>query len=129
MNTDTDDVTAQTPEELLTDLGELHTRTVVSPHPNAAALGWQATAGSLAAGFARALHALNEIDPAKAQEITTWWQGPFDEGPDPEEHTDWLERHVAGSPQVLQQWVDEGRRYAEASKAATEAWEREHTTA
>jgi hypothetical protein len=119
---DTDDVAAQTTAQLLTDLGEFHTRTLVSPLPkHPAAMGWQALSGSMAAGFARALHALNEIDPGKAQEITDWWQGPFEEGPDPEEHTDWLERVVAkGDLAVLEKWVEDGRRLAESSKAATE---------
>lgn len=115
--------TVQTPEQLLTDLGEFHMRTLVSPLPkHPAAMGWQATSGSMAAGFARALHALNEVDPTRAQEITTWFQGPFeDEGPDPEEHTDWLERTVAkGDLGVMEKWVQDGRRLAESSKAATE---------
>lgn len=127
---ETDDTTPQTPEELLADLGEFHTRTLVSPLPkHPAAMGWQATAGSMAAGFARALHALNQVDPARAREVTAWFQGPFEEGPDPEEHSEWLEREVAGSPEVLQRWVDEGREHAESSKTATEAWEKEHQTA
>ncbi|MBE4790287.1 hypothetical protein [Streptomyces caniscabiei] len=111
-----------TPEALLVDLGEIHTRTCVSPLPkHPAAMGWQATAGSMAAGFARALHALNEVAPEKAAEIAAWFQGPFEDGPDPEEHTDWLERHVAGSPEALQRWVDEGRRMAEESAASDES--------
>lgn len=102
--TDTETETAETPEQLLHDLGELHTRTCVSPLPkHPAAMGWQAVTGSMAAGFARALHALNEIDPAKAAEITDWFQGPFEEGPDPEEHTDWLERYVARGPELIEQ--------------------------
>lgn len=120
--------TVQTPQQLLTDLGEFHMRTLVSPLPkHPAAMGWQAVAGSMSAGFARALHALNEVDPARAQDIVTWFQGPFeDEGPDPEEHTDWLEREVAnGDLRVLEQWVQDGRRMAAESKANTEAWERE----
>ena len=126
--TTTDTEKTQTPEQLLTDLGEFHTRTLVSPYPkHPAAMGWQATAGSMAAGFARALHALNEVNPAKAAEITEWFQGPFEEGPDPEEHTDWLERQVAGSPEVLQQWVDDGRRMALEAKANTETWEKKET--
>ncbi|WP_045562691.1 hypothetical protein [Streptomyces sp. FxanaA7] len=116
-----------TPEALLVDLGEIHTRTCVSPLPkHPAAMGWQATAGSMAAGFARALHALNEVAPEKAAEIAAWFQGPFEDGPDPEEHTDWLERHVAGSPETVQRWVDEGRRMAVESKTNTDAWEKEH---
>lgn len=124
---DTDNTTPQTPDQLLTDLGEFHTRTCVSPLPkHPAAMGWQATAGSMAAGFARALHALNQLDPVKAQEVTAWFQGPFDDGPDPMEHTDWLERNVAkGDLDLMEQWVQDGRRMAESSKAATEAREAE----
>ncbi|MGQ4393763.1 hypothetical protein ACN6K5_003549 [Streptomyces violaceoruber] len=119
--TDTD--TTQTTVQLLHDLGEFHTRTLVSPLPKQpAAMGWQALAGTQAAGFARALHALHQIDPSKAQEITDWYQGPFeDEGPDPEEHTDWLERVIAGGDLTLmEKWVEDGRRLAESSKEATE---------
>lgn len=125
-NTTTTDA-PPTPEQLLVDLGKLHTRTCVSPLPkHPAAMGWQATAGSMAAGFARALHALNELDPGKAAEITEWFQGPFEEGPDPEEHTDWLERHVARGPELLEQWVDDGRRMAREALKHTEAREKEN---
>jgi hypothetical protein len=31
---------------------------------------------------------------------------------------------VAGSPTVLQQWVDDGRQMAAEAKANTEAWEK-----
>jgi hypothetical protein len=120
------DTTSQTPEQLLVDLGELHTRTLVSPQPkHPAALGWQATAGAMAAGFARTLHALLEVAPDKAAEITEWFQGPFEEGPDPEEHTDWLERTVAKSPDVLERWVAEGQELAVKANASVEAWEAE----
>lgn len=122
--TDVQEETAQTTEQLLADLGELHTRTCVSPLPkHPAARGWQAVAGSMAAGFARALHALHQVDPARAQEITDWWQGPFEEGPDPEEHTDWLEEHVARGPEVLQRWVEDSRRLAREAQEHTAAWE------
>jgi hypothetical protein len=125
-----EDQIAETPEQLLHDLGELHTRTCVSPLPkHPAAMGWQATAGSMAAGFARALHALNEVAPEKAAEITVWFDGPFGDAPDPEEHTDWLERHVAQGPELLEQWVEEGRRMAVESQTNTEAWEKGHPTA
>jgi len=128
--TATTDITHTTPEtalELLEDLGEFHTRTCVSPLPkHPAAMGWQAVAGSMAAGFARALFALNEIDPDKAREITEWFQGPFEDGPDPEEHTDWLERHVARGPELLEQWVKDGRRMAREAQKNTSAWEKEH---
>lgn len=120
-----DDLTPQTPDQLLTDLGEFHMRTLVSPLPKQpAAMGWQAVAGSMAAGFARALHALNEVDPARAADITRWFQGPFEEGPDPEEHTDWLERTVAnGDLNLMEKWVEDGRRLAESSNASVEARE------
>ncbi|MFD0509401.1 hypothetical protein ACFQ0G_53845 [Streptomyces chiangmaiensis] len=102
----------------------------VSPLPkHPAAMGWQASSGSMAAGFARALHALHELSPQKAAEIAEWFQGPFDDGPDPEEHTDWLERHVVKGPELLEQWVADGRRLAAEAKANTEAWEKEHRTA
>lgn len=81
--------------------------------------------GTMAAGFARALHALNEVDPDKAAEITEWFRGPFDEGPDSEEHTDWLERKVAGSPAVLSKWVASGRQMADEGRANAEAWEQQ----
>ncbi|KPC69083.1 hypothetical protein KVH31_34830 [Streptomyces olivaceus] len=118
--TDTD---PQTTTQLLHELGELHTRTLVSPLPKQpAAMGWQAVAAAQAAGFARTLHALHQTDPAKAQEITDWFQGPFeDEGPDPEEHTDWLERVIAGGDLALmEKWVEDGRDMAESSLKATE---------
>lgn len=115
----------QTPEQLLNDLGEFHMRTLVSPLPkHPAAMGWQAVSGSMAAGFARALHALNEVDSAKAAEITDWYQGPFEEGPDPEEHTDWLERTVAkGDLDLMEKWVQDGQRLAKSSKEAVDAHE------
>ncbi|MFD9004453.1 hypothetical protein ACFV0T_26430 [Streptomyces sp. NPDC059582] len=117
--------TVQTPDELLADLGELHMRTLVSPRPKQpAAMGWQAVAGTMSAGFARALHALNELNPAKAAEITDWYQGPFEEGPDAEEHTDWLERTVAkGDLDLMEKWVQDGQILARSSKEAVEAHE------
>lgn len=117
--------TVQTPEQLLADLGELHMRTCVSPLPKQpAAMGWQAVAGTMAAGFTRALHALNQVDPAKAAEITDWYQGPFGDGPDAEEHTDWLERTVAkGDLDLMEKWVQDGRRLAKSSKEAVDAHE------
>jgi len=124
--TDITHTNPETPQELLEDLGEFHTRTCVSPLPkHPAAMGWQAVAGSMAAGFARALYALNEIAPDKAREITDWFQGPFEDGPDPFEHTDWLERHVAKDPGLLEQWVEDGRRMAREAQTSTAAWEKE----
>lgn len=125
--TDTTETEAtQTPEQLLVDLAELHMRTHVSPLPkHPAALGWQMTTGAMAAGFARALHALAEVAPEKAAEVTDWFQGPFGEGPDAEEHTDWTARHVAKSAAVVEQWAAEARQLAVQAKEATEAQEKE----
>jgi hypothetical protein len=121
---------SQTPDELLTELAQLHIRTIVPPSPkHPSAHGWQAIAGCQAAGFARALHALMEVAPEKAAEITDWYQGPFEEGPDPEEHTDWIERTVAKSTDVLDEWITEARDLAVKSAEATEAGEKEREDA
>lgn len=117
---DTDAETVQTPEQLLTELAQLHIRTIVPPSPKQpAAFGWRAIAGCQAAGFARALHALMEVAPEKAVEITDWFQGPFEEGPDPQEHTDWIERTVAKNVDVLEEWITEARELAVKSAQAT----------
>lgn len=121
-DTETDVETPQTPSELLTELAQLHVRTIVPPSPkHPSAFGWQAIAGCQAAGFARALHALMEVAPEKAAEITGWYQGPFEEGPDPEEHTDWIERTVAKDVDTLDAWIAEARDLAVKSAEATEA--------
>ncbi|MFF8910589.1 hypothetical protein [Streptomyces olivaceoviridis] len=120
----------QTPEQLLTELAQLHIRTIVPPSPKQpAAFGWQAIAGCQAAGFARALHALMEVAPEKAAEITDWFQGPFEEGPDPQEHTDWIERIVAKDVTVLDKWIEEAQRLAEESAVSAEAREKGQRTA
>jgi hypothetical protein len=116
----------QTPEELLAELAQLHIRTIVPPSPKQpAAFGWQAIAGCQAAGFARALHALMEVAPEKAAEITEWFQGPFEEGPDPEEHTAWIERTVAKDVDVLDEWITEARALAVKSAEAVEAHDKQ----
>jgi hypothetical protein len=121
---DTETEVPQTPEQLLTELAQLHIRTIVPPSPKQpAAHGWQAIAGCQAAGFARALHALMEVAPEKAAEITDWYQGPFEEGPDPEEHTDWIERTVAKNVDVLDEWITQARDLAVQSAKATAAHE------
>jgi hypothetical protein len=123
-DTETDAETPQTPEQLLAELAQLHIRTIVPPSPKQpVAFGWQAIAGCQAAGFARALHALMDVAPNKAAEITDWFQGPFEEGPDPEEHTDWIERTVAKSTDVLEEWITEAREVAVQSAKATAARE------
>ncbi|WP_448333550.1 hypothetical protein [Streptomyces sp. DSM 41534] len=123
--TDTNDTETRAPQQLLVDLAELHMRTHASPLPkHPAALGWQATAGSMAAGFTRALHALMESAPGKAAEIAEWFDGPFGEGPDSMEHTDWTGRHIAKSPEVLEQWSRDARYQAALALESTEAWEK-----
>ncbi|MEU9578757.1 hypothetical protein [Streptomyces chilikensis] len=111
-----------TTADLLNDLGALHTRTRVSPLPqNPEVFGWQAQAGALAAGFARALHALHQVAPEQAQQLAVWWEGPFGEGPDSYRHTMWLERHVGGGDRaVTDRWVAEGRAAAEAANRTAE---------
>jgi hypothetical protein len=116
----------QTPEELLTELAQLHIRTIVPPSPkHPSAHGWQAIAGCQAAGFARTLHALMQVAPEKAAEITDWYQGPFEEGPDPEEHTDWIERTVAKDVDTLDAWITEARELAVKAKEVTERRDKE----
>lgn len=123
--TDIDTETPTTTAALLADLGELHTRTCVSPLPkHPGARGWQAVSTSLSAGYARALHALNEIAPDKAAEISAWYNGPLGEGPDPEEHTDWLEQHVADGRAGIERWVEDGQAAAVEAKTFTVQWER-----
>ena len=117
---ETEDVAQQTPEQLLAELAQLHIRTTVSPSPqHPAAFGWRAIAGCQAAGFARALHALMEVAPDRAAEVTGWFQGPFEEGPDPEEHTYWVERTVAnGDLDLLEAWITEAREADEVEREA-----------
>lgn len=123
----TDMTEPQTPEQLLVELAEIHMRTHARPLPqHPGAMGWQANTGVMAAGFARALHALMQADAGKAAEVTEWFQGPFGEGPDAEEHTDWTARHVAKSPQDLDRWLKEAEADAVRAKEFTETWEKEH---
>lgn len=120
--TDTSDTRA--PEQLLVELAELHMRTHVSPLPtHPAAFGWQATAGSVSALAARALHALMQMAPEKAAEIAAWYEGPFGEGPVSTEHTRWTEKQVAGSRDVVERWAAEAKSLA-VQAAATEDWEK-----
>lgn len=127
----TDTNETRTPaEQLLVDLAELHMRTHASPLPkHPAAMGWQATAGGMSALAARALHALMEADPRKAASLAEWFDGPFGEGPDSLEHTDWTERHIAKSPEVLEQWSRDARYQAALAVEATESWEKAEQSA
>lgn len=104
MNDTRDDVL--TPAELLKRLGETHVGSMAAPTPDdGLALGYKMLATALAAGFARTLHALNEVAPEKAAELADWYDGPFGDGPNPCEVREWILRHVADSdPQVLERW-------------------------
>lgn len=122
MTDTTDDETPTTADALLTDLGEEYTRSVSLPLPKLPqALGWQMIAATRTAGFTRALHALQEVWPEKADEIAAWFDGQFGEGPELAEHTDWLIAHVAETRGKFDQWVEDGHKQAvDAELAATD---------
>lgn len=112
-----------TPEILRIDLAQLYLRATASPTPrDPAALGWQMTAGSLAALASRLLDVVQRTAPRDAAEIADWFAGPFDDGPDLEEHTDWVGLRVAGDWGVFQVWLDEARDLAVQAKEATDAF-------
>ncbi|MFJ8677292.1 hypothetical protein [Streptomyces sp. NPDC093589] len=120
---DTDDEVDATPETLRTDLAQLYLRATASPTPrHPAAFGWQMTAGSLAALASRLLDVVQRTAPEDAAEVAEWFAGPFGDGPDLEDHTDWVGKAIAGDVGVLQAWIDEARQLAvEAKDAAAEA--------
>ncbi|MFB7592386.1 hypothetical protein [Streptomyces sp. NPDC056169] len=100
-------------ETLLTDLAQIHTRTVASPLPrDPGLLGWQMTAGALAAGFSVALHELAQLAPEQAERVAAWYHGPFGDGPNAMAYSAWAEKHVAGSPEKFQEWVADARERA-----------------
>lgn len=108
------------PATLRTDLAQLHLRTAASPLPKQpAAMGWQMTAGSLAALASRLLDVVQTTAPDKAAEIAEWYSGPFGDGPDLEEHHDWITAHVAGSWDVTEAWIQEARQLAAQAQQAT----------
>ncbi|MFG2676988.1 hypothetical protein [Streptomyces sp. NPDC048445] len=108
------------PGTLRTDLAQLHLRASVSPLPkHPAAMGWQMTAGSLAALASRLLDVVQSTAPDKAAEIAAWFAGPFGDGPDLEEHHDWVTDHVAGSWDVTEAWIQEARQLAVQAQQAT----------
>ncbi|MET9436938.1 hypothetical protein [Streptomyces sp. NPDC006551] len=108
---------------LLADLAQIHTRTVASPLPqHPGHFGWQMMAGSLAAGFSVALYELAKVDPEQAERVAAWYHGPFGvgDGPNPLAYSAWAEKHIAGSPEKFQEWVDEAWEQAAAANAAVE---------
>jgi len=115
-----------TPETLRTDLAQMYLRATASPTPkHPAALGWQMTAGSLAALSSRLLEVVQRTSPTAAEAIAEWFAGQFGDGPDLEEHTYWVGQRVAGDLGVLQAWIDEARQLASEAMAATEALAKE----
>lgn len=110
-------------ETLRIDLAQLYLRATASPTPrDPAALGWQMETGSLAALASRLLDVVQRTAPRDAAEIADWFAGPFDDGPDLEEHTDWVGQRVAGDWGVFQVWLDEARDLAVQAKEATDAF-------
>lgn len=105
--------TVLTPAELLERLGETYVGGVAAPTPaDGLALGYKMLASTLAAGFARAVHVLNEVAPDEAARLADWYNGPFDEGPVPGEVRAWFLKHVAGGdPSTLEKWEQMARTY------------------
>ncbi|MFD7922466.1 hypothetical protein ACFV3R_24980 [Streptomyces sp. NPDC059740] len=119
-----------TAETLLANLGETYVASISSPSPrHPAAMGWRAHTSTMAAGFTRALHSLHQIAPDQAADIATWFAGPLDDGPDPEEHMDWVAEHIAAHPDTFQKWLAEGRTAAERAQQFTAEWERKQREA
>lgn len=102
------------PEDLLTHLAKLHLRATASPMPrHPAALGWQATAGALAALSTRLLDRVMRDNPHKAEEIAEIYSGPLGEGLNPFVETTWIGKVVAGPAGAeLQDWLTEAETLA-----------------
>lgn len=110
-----------TPATLRIDLAQMHLRTIASPLPrHPGAMGWQMTAGSLAALAIRLLDVVQRTSPQDAEEIAEWYAGPFGDGPDLEEHMDWIARRVAGSWGVTETWLHEAMQLAKEAQQATD---------
>ena len=109
--------------ELLTDLAQMHLRSVASPLPeHPAALGWQVTAGGVAALAARLMDGLMQADPAKAEAIAGWYDTLVDHGPASVGVYSWIQRRVADPAGTdIEEWVDEARKSAVQAKDATNA--------
>ncbi|MFF4409881.1 hypothetical protein [Streptomyces sp. NPDC001404] len=105
------------PEDLLVHLTKVHLRATASPlqhHPGA--MGWQATAGALAAWLLD--HVIRD-NPLKADAIATLYSGPLGEGPDLDAEVAWIGRVVAGPAGAnLQDWITEAEQQARAAQEA-----------
>lgn len=124
----TDESSADTsPATLSIDLAQLHLRTTASPLPKQpAAMGWQMTAGSLSALASRLLDVVQRTAPGEAARIAEWFSGPFGDGPDLEEHHDWVTDNISGSWDLTEKWIQEARQLAIKAKQATEAQTKEN---
>jgi len=115
------------PETLSTDLAQLHLRTMASPLPKQpAAMGWQMTAASLSALASRLLDVVQRTAPEEAAQIAEWFSGPFGDGPDLEEHHDWVTDNISGSWDLTEAWIQEARQLAVEARQATEAQTKEN---
>jgi len=115
-----------TPATLSIDLAQLHLRTTASPLPKqSAAMGWQMTAASLSALASRLLDVVQRTAPEEAAQIAEWFSGPFGDGPDLEEHHDWVTDNISGSWDLTEAWIQEARQLAVQAQQATEAQTKE----
>jgi hypothetical protein len=119
----TDETSTDTsPATLSIDLAQLHLRTTASPLPKQpAAMGWQMTAASLSALASRLLDVVQRTAPEEAAQIAEWFSGPFGDGPDLEEHHDWVTDNISGSWDLTEEWIQEARRLAVEAQQATAA--------
>ncbi|MFG2532776.1 hypothetical protein [Streptomyces sp. NPDC048516] len=109
--------------ELVTDLAQMHLRSIASPLPqHPAAFGWQATAGGVAALAARLLDSLAQVDPAQADAIAGWYGDLVDHGSAQMGVYSWIKHSVAAPAGAdIEQWMDEAQDLAVQAKAATES--------
>ena len=115
LDLDQDELIDTSPETLLVDLAHIHLRCIASPLPeHPGAMGWQAMSSGLSSLAARLLHVVQEVAPDKATEIADWYAGPFGEGPDGMECTDWFAEMVAGPAGAdFAEWIADARTRAE----------------
>ncbi|MER6844789.1 hypothetical protein [Streptomyces platensis] len=116
--------------ELVTDLAQMHLRSIASPLPqHPAAFGWQVTAGGVAALAARLLDGLMQVAPERAEVIAGWYGDLVDHGSAAMGVYSWIERRVAVPAGAdIEAWVDEAQRLAVQAKVATEAVTQTKTT-